>query len=382
MDNLINLLAVEPSGLWEKLILIFNGGFASFALSIIILTICIKVVMLPLDFFNKYISQKNMIQQQELAPELEKIKKRCKNNKQKEQEETAKLYKQKNINPMGSCLFMLVNLALTLTIFITLLNGLNAMSAFRIQNQYEELQIAYVQQYALDNKGDDVYKIIEENNKKSDDDETKLTIQQIVAPYISEINEITDESTKSSVLETANKNVSERYEQVKDNFLWIDNIWLSDTPFNSSIPTFDQYAGVARLSDEQKADENAKTTYNQIMDPLRETNGRANGYFVLTVLTAVCAFLNQWLMTRKQRKQLQGSSAPAVGSGKFMLVFMPLFMAFFSLMYTSMFSLYLVTSQLVSIATVPLINLIVRKVMEHKKNKNNKINPTNRMRRI
>ena len=87
-------------------------------------------------------------------------------------------------------------------------------------------------------------------------------------------------------------------------------------------------------------------------------------------------------MTRKQRKQLQGSSAPAVGSGKFMLVFMPLFMAFFSLMYTSMFSLYLVTSQLVSIATVPLINLIVRKVMEHKKNKNDKINPTNRMRRI
>lgn len=381
MDNLINLLAVTPSGLWEKLILIFNGGFASFALSIIMLTLCIKVVMLPLDFFNKFISQKNMMQQQQLAPELEKIKKRCKGNKQKEQEETAKLYKQKNINPMGSCLFMLVNLALTLTIFITLLNGLNAMSAFRIQSQYEELQIAYVQEYAL-NQGDDIYSIIEENNKKSDDDETKLTIQQIVAPYINEINAISDQTTKTSVLETANKNVSERYEEVKDGFLWIDNIWLSDTPFNSSIPTFDQYSGVARLTDEQKADETAKNTYNQIMDPLRETNGRANGYFVLTVLTAACAFLNQWLMTRKQRKQLQGSSAPAVGSGKFMLVFMPLFMAFFSLMYTSMFSLYLVTSQLVSIATVPLINLIVRKVMEHKKNKNDKINPTNRMRRI
>ena len=381
MDNLINLLAVTPSGLWEKLILIFNGGFASFALSIIMLTLCIKVVMLPLDFFNKYISQKNMMQQQQLAPELEKIKKRCKGNKQKEQEETAKLYKQKNINPMGSCLFMLVNLALTLTIFITLLNGLNAMSAFRIQSQYEDLQIAYVQEYAL-NQGDDIYSIIEENNKKSDDDETKLTIQQIVAPYINEINAISDQTTKTSVLETANKNVSERYEEVKDGFLWIDNIWLSDTPFNSSIPTFDQYSGVARLTDEQKADETAKNTYNQIMDPLRETNGRANGYFVLTVLTAACAFLNQWLMTRKQRKQLQGSSAPAVGSGKFMLVFMPLFMAFFSLMYTSMFSLYLVTSQLVSIATVPLINLIVRKVMEHKKNKNDKINPTNRMRRI
>ena len=325
--------------------------------------------MLPLDFFNRYVSDKNMRQQHELAPEIEKIKRRCKNNKQRENEEMQKLYKQKQINPIGSCLFMLVNLALTLTIFITLLNGLNAMSSYKIQDQYEQLQIAYVNEYVEEKYNLDIYKIIEENNAKADDDETKKSVYDIVSPYVNEITEQAD-------VDIANASVKEKYQEVKDSFLWIDNIWIADVPYYSSIPDFGSYAGVARLTNEEKQNEEIKNVYTKIMDPLRESSGRANGFFILTLLTGGFAFLNQWLMTRKQRKQQKlaaQAGQPQVGSGKFMLIFMPVFMAFFSLLYTSMFSIYLVTSQIVSIATAPLMSLIIRKMGERreKKKKNN-----------
>lgn len=384
MVNLANLLAVMPNGLWEKLIFIFNNAFINFGLTVIMLTLAIKLVMLPLDFFNRYLTQKQMKQQQELAPEIERIKKRCKNDKQKENQEMQKLYKEKHMNPLGSCLFMLVNLALTLTIFITLLNGLNAMASFKIQDQYEQLQIAYVADYVDQTYDYTIYDKIEENNAKSDDDETKQTVYQIVMPYIQEMNAIADETAKQTVLDNANKNVAEKYSQVKDNFLWIDNIWLADTPFSSSIPSFDSYAGVARLTKEQiESDPQIKETYNKIMDPLRESTGRANGFFVLTLLTGGTAFLNQWFMTRKKKAKqpvLAKNNQPAPpqpGTGKFMLIFMPVFMAIFSLMYTSMFSIYLVTSQLLSIATTPLINLIIAKIEKHKENKKNKNVPKN-----
>lgn len=385
MVNLANLLAVMPNGLWEKLIFIFNNAFINFGLTVIMLTLAIKVLMLPLDFFNRYLTQKQMKQQEELAPEIARIKKRCKNDKQKENQEMQKLYKEKHMNPVGSCLFMIVNLALTLTIFITLLNGLNAMASFKIQDQYEQLQITYIEEYVGEEKMTDILALIEENNAKADDDETKLSLHQIVLPYIQEMNSIVDETEKQEVFKVANENVAEKYSQVKDNFLWIDNIWLADTPFSSSIPSFESYAGVARITKEQIDDENLalKSTYNQIMDPLRETSGRANGFFVLTLLTGGTAFLNQWLMTRRKKAKQPPLAKnnqpvpPQPGTGKFMLIFMPVLMAIFSLMYTSMFSIYLVASQLLSIATTPLINLIIAKIEKHKENKKNKNVPKN-----
>ena len=390
MVNLANLLAVMPNGLWEKLIFIFNNAFINFGLTVIMLTLAIKVLMLPLDFFNRYLTQKQMKQQEELAPEIEKIKKRCRNDKQKENQEMQRLYKDKHVNPLGSCLFMIINLALTLTIFITLLNGLNAMASFKIQDQYEQLQIVYVAEYVETEYQIDIYEKVAEineiiaNNTEISEADKRIMIHQLVLPYIQQMNSV--ENQEKGYIERANQRVAEKYAQVKDNFLWIDNIWLADTPFSSSIPSFESYAGVARITKEQIDNEALalKVTYNQIMDPLRESSGRANGFFVLTLLTGGTAFLNQWLMTRKRKNKQQTMAQnknqpvqPQPGTGKFMLIFMPVFMAIFSLMYTSMFSIYLVASQLLSIASTPLINLIIDKIEKRKQNKKNKDVPKN-----
>jgi YidC/Oxa1 family membrane protein insertase len=78
----------------------------NYALTIIILTIVIRLLLLPFGF--KQI--KSMQHMQALQPKIKELQKRYKNNKQKQQEETMKLYKEAGVNPLGGCLPMLLTL--------------------------------------------------------------------------------------------------------------------------------------------------------------------------------------------------------------------------------------------------------------------------------
>ena len=49
----VNLLATAPQGVWESIIGAFNGAFLNYALAVIMLTLCIKILLLPTDFLNK-----------------------------------------------------------------------------------------------------------------------------------------------------------------------------------------------------------------------------------------------------------------------------------------------------------------------------------------
>ena len=83
ISNLFCSTAIKtPTGVWEKIIMAFNGGIQNYAWAIIVFTIVLKLVMLPLDFFNKKISAKNAEVQAVVQPEVEKIQKKYGNNKQ------------------------------------------------------------------------------------------------------------------------------------------------------------------------------------------------------------------------------------------------------------------------------------------------------------
>lgn len=361
MDYIIsNLLVQVPKGMWESIIIAFEGAFGSFALSIIILTICIKLVMSPIDYFNRKTNKKMADIQKRIQPQMEAINKKYANDAKMRNQKLGELYQKERINPIGSCSIMLISMALTLTIFITLFNGMNTMASYKIADQYEKLQIAYVTEYA-------------QENNISLNQEGK-TIYEICVPIIEDINAIQDETEKNEVILIANQNVEKVYKETKQGFLWIDNIWLADSPLKNSIPSYEEYASVARLSQEDRENEEYKNVYNQIMEPLKTTQGRVNGYFILVILCAGVSFLNQWFMMRKMKKEGTKQS-----SGLVMLIVMPLIMLLFAFMYTTMFTLYMITGQLVSLVTMPLINKIGDVVDKRKENK--KI-PTDRLKRI
>lgn len=361
MDNIIsNVLAGVPGGLWEKIIMCFEGGIGSFAVSIILLTLIIKLVMSPVDFFNRRTQKRMAYIQQRIQPQVEAINKRYQKDEKTKNQKLGELYQREKVNPMGSCLVMLLNLGLTLAIFITLLNGMNAMAQYKIASQYEQLQIAYVQEYA---------------GERLDLTKEGSTVYQICLPFIEEINAL-DETTKTQVINKANENVKKVYNETKEGFLWIENIWLADNPFQSPIPTYSEYATVARLDKEQKENKEYENVYNQIMNPIRDSIERPNGYFILLVICAVTTFLNQFLVMRRTKQANQPAKR---GSGWGTIVFMTIFMSVFTLMYTTMFSIYLITGQIVGLLTMPLIELINKAIDKHQEKKKM---PTDRLKRI
>lgn len=85
----------------------------NYGVSIIFMTILVKMALFPL-------SRKGAIsqaKQQQLAPQLKELQAQYKNNKQRLQQETMKMYKEEGVHPLGGCLPMI----LQLPVFIGLL---------------------------------------------------------------------------------------------------------------------------------------------------------------------------------------------------------------------------------------------------------------------
>lgn len=92
-----------------------NQITGNFGWAIIIFTVIIRLALYPL--YHR--QQKSMIKMREIQPEIDKLKKKYK-NAQKLQEETMKLYKEKNVNPMGGCLPTLIQLPVFIILWQTI----------------------------------------------------------------------------------------------------------------------------------------------------------------------------------------------------------------------------------------------------------------------
>jgi YidC/Oxa1 family membrane protein insertase len=81
--------------------------------AIIALTVLIKLALWPLSR-QAIASQKAL---QELQPKLEEIKKRYKDNKEQQAKEMMALYKNEKVNPLSSCLPLLIQLPFLIAVF-------------------------------------------------------------------------------------------------------------------------------------------------------------------------------------------------------------------------------------------------------------------------
>jgi YidC/Oxa1 family membrane protein insertase len=85
----------------------------NYGLSIIVLTVVIKVILLPLGV--KQI--KSMQAMQAIQPKVKELQKKYKGNKQKQQEETMKLYREAGVNPLGGCLPLLLQFPILISMY-------------------------------------------------------------------------------------------------------------------------------------------------------------------------------------------------------------------------------------------------------------------------
>jgi YidC/Oxa1 family membrane protein insertase len=90
------------------------GG--SWGLAIVGLTVTIRAVLVPLTFRQL----KSMQEMQRLAPEINAIKEKYKEDKQRQQQEMMKFYQENKINPLASCLPLLLQLPVFVSLFYML----------------------------------------------------------------------------------------------------------------------------------------------------------------------------------------------------------------------------------------------------------------------
>ena len=88
----------------------------TWAWSIVALTVIVRMVLVPLTVKQIH-SMQNL---QRYAPQMKEIQKKYKSDRQKQNEELMKFYRENNINPAASCLPMLVQLPVFIALYYSL----------------------------------------------------------------------------------------------------------------------------------------------------------------------------------------------------------------------------------------------------------------------
>jgi YidC/Oxa1 family membrane protein insertase len=89
---------------------------SSWGMAIVGLTILVRAVLVPLTFRQL----KSMQEMQRLAPQISALKEKYKEDKQRQQQELMKFYQENKINPLASCLPLLLQLPVFVSLFYML----------------------------------------------------------------------------------------------------------------------------------------------------------------------------------------------------------------------------------------------------------------------
>jgi inner membrane protein oxaA len=143
-DNLrIDTVAVS-SGIWRPLEILlkwllqfFYKLIPNWGVSIILVTIFIKLIFFPLTKKSSEATQK----MQEHQPELKALQEKYKKNPQKLQEETAKFYQKYGYNPLSGCLPLLIQLPILFAMYRLFNNYFEFRGAMFIPNWIPDLSV-------------------------------------------------------------------------------------------------------------------------------------------------------------------------------------------------------------------------------------------------
>ena len=423
----------EPSGFWVNIIKAFEGVTGNYVLAIIFLTVVIRLIWGIVETANKYATQKQSAVQAKMQPELDKIKSKYKNQPDllaQKQRQVQQKYMGRGM--VGIFFIMIITLGLNLLVFFSLFSGLNTMGAYKESNNYDNLKYQYANclnvadtylgdysdndKLALfadyenlefvikeneDGKKIGLYKngeLIENsqiefktdfsgtkivhNDETGEDEEVLVSENENIINLINKLKiQVTeeenlivigqDENEKNIYLSNAVQNISMKtlygyYEENKDNFIWIENIWQADSPFAKSIGDYNSLK--RKLGN--NAGENEETIYNAFMNDLKTEKNKTNGYLILPILCVLSSLLTMYVTTLYTKIKNKKKGLPQ-NNTKFKMsqIIVPMILGIFALFYNSVFAIYLIVGQLVSALITPLQLLIIDKIVDRKKEK-------------
>lgn len=392
----MSFLAGWTMDMWSPIINLFSF-IPNYGWMIIVFTIALKLVLSPLDIWQRKVSRDSTIKQQKMQPQLQKLQKQYGHNKQLLNQKQMALYKKEGYNVVGSCVSMLVNLVLTLFIFFTLFAGLTELSQENTYNQYVKLEDVYkttfVQEVAKSDPTISSYDQIDAIiNTEMAKDETKnrarneLISEGITNPTDAQIKsksyDIVVSEKYGTALVVAQAAVETEYEVIKDDWLWVDSIWRPET-YVSGVGNYNDFYSIANLQGRFANDpdtlQQISLEYDVITKNIQEKYSSWNGYFILAILCGLVTYLSFSLTQRtngakkdkkiapvngnmvdgiNKNKQQQADPQKSMGILKFI---MPAIMVLFVVFYPAAFALYILTNSIMSV----LISLTCVKIFEH-----------------
>lgn len=104
----------------DVLVFLHNDVGFGWGLAIVMLTVLVRLVILPLTI-KQY---RSMLAMQRLQPEIKAIRERYKDDRQRMQEATMRFYRENKVSPLSSCLPLVLQLPVFISLFYLLQNDL------------------------------------------------------------------------------------------------------------------------------------------------------------------------------------------------------------------------------------------------------------------
>lgn len=355
--------------------------------TVVVFTVFLKIVMLPLDFWQRYSSRKSSLKMQRMQPLVEAIDKRFGENTQRANEEKQKLYKKQGYSMASMCLPMLI----TMAIFFVMFGGLRNYSTYISITSYRELSEVYHSTYIEEiNKNEELSsKFAVKLTELENDNLTALERINLQTEIIAEANK-THSQACATYEQTALEAVKKKYQENRHSWLWIQNVSQPDTWATIMQPYEGNALAGGGFSSSIKMNEwpgKPADTYNKIRNAVLETGvynekGSWNGLMILPFMSIGLSFLSTFIAQRQEKKNRKGEvsqqNQQQAATNKTMMIIMPLMMAYFGFIYTGAFAIYMVVNYTISIISTLALRIPVEKAVlkkldaEDKKNNSSK----------
>lgn len=338
----------------------------NYAIALIIFTLIVKLITVP----SQIKQQKSTAKMAKFSPKLKQLQKQYANNKQKLQEETMKLYSEEGVNPMGSCLPMVITMVILFGVVGVVYSPLNYISNIG-DSKFSLLSTKNSTITEAENLVTDVIILANRMDGKSYSELTDEEIEKIFTVKTledSDNNEINDvKISKSDVsekeLEKAQKVFSEMYPEDKDFAKRITNnsIVSSKLYQRPQLLLFQiQDAGYGKMFDvvyDGFSKDLAEVDYTFFGIPLSAMPAWNSFYLIIPILSLISQLALTILSQYFQRKNNPGANKMGMGMNA-MLYIMPLFSFWISFSFPAGLGLYWTLSAVYSLIQTVVLNKI------------------------
>ena len=302
-----------------------NNMVGNYGWSIVVFTLLIRLVLLPLDIKSK----KSMRAMTKIQPKVQALQKKYANDKEKLNQKMAELYKKEHINPLSSCLPLLLTWPILIAVFAAMRMVANKELLIQLSQLLNGEAITMEPWLWIKN-------LWMPDNLFSPAYPNLNTLRQIsTAEWVTWFNSL--ESVPALLKDLDLTAASFEGNQLMNTVQAIETALINGNP---------EYAHAIAV--------NGGWTFNLLITQFSLPNV-PNGYLLLPILSAVSQIVMTKVMGGQQQSGQSGSDTAAT-TGKFMTYFFPLFSLWICLGYSSAFALYWVAGNLVSMGQTFAIN--------------------------